>query len=92
MTDPKWKYSFDNLIKIVEQLGFTTEFGVVLAKNLKYPKSMDRMSQYLLNVKPKSEEIIVDEMLAIVDDCNRWIDKKESENANAIYNDYLNRR
>ena len=31
-------------------------------------------------------------MLAIMSDRERWIQKKEAEEANAAYNEYLNRR
>ena len=51
---------------------------------------MDRMLGYLNASHPRSAEEIVDEMLAIMEDRKRWIDKKESEWANARYNEYLN--
>ena len=51
---------------------------------------MDRMLAYLYNVKPKSSELIVDEMLAICSDVDRWKDKKAAEEANARYNEILN--
>ena len=50
---------------------------------------MDRMTSYLNNVKPKKAELVVDEMLAICSDIARWKDKKESERANAKYNEIL---
>ena len=43
----------------------------------------------LNNVKPKKAELVVDEMLAICSDIARWKDKKESERANARYNEVL---
>ena len=51
--------------------------------------AMDRMTSYLKNVKPKKAELVVDEMLAICSDIARWRDKKESERANAAYNEVL---
>ncbi len=51
---------------------------------------MRRMNAYLYNVKPSSVELVVDEMLAIRDDIDRWKDKKAAEEANAAYNDILN--
>ena len=45
---------------------------------------------HLYNVKPSSVELVVDEMLAIRDDIDRWKDKKAAEEANAAYNDILN--
>ena len=41
------------------------------------------------NVQPKKAELVVDEMLAICSDIARWRDKKESERANAAYNEIL---
>ncbi len=48
------------------------------------------MTSYLNNVKPVKAELVVDEMLAICSDIARWRDKKESEQANARYNEVLN--
>ena len=48
------------------------------------------MIGYLLNAHPRSAEEIADEMLAIMSDRERWIQKKESEQANARYNQILN--
>lgn len=50
---------------------------------------MSRMLSYLYNVKPQSAELIVDEMLAICSDIDRWKDKKASEEANIRYNEIL---
>ena len=45
---------------------------------------------YLYNVRPQSAELIVDEMLAICSDIERWREKKASEEANARINDIIN--
>jgi hypothetical protein len=50
---------------------------------------MERMISYLDYVKPKSEELIVDEMLAIRSEIDAWKEKKASEEANARYNEML---
>ena len=52
---------------------------------------MQRMSSYLYHVKPKKEELVVDEMLAIMSDIAAWKEKKASEAANAAYNEMLYR-
>ena len=44
-----------------------------------------------MKVKPKSAELIVDEMLAICSEINAWRETKATEVANASYNDMLNR-
>ena len=51
---------------------------------------MQRMISYLQNVKPKKAELIVDEMLAICSEIDAWKKKKENQEANARYNEYLN--
>ena len=48
------------------------------------------MTAYLGYAKPKSEELIVDEMLAIRSEIDAWKEKKASEKANARYNEMLN--
>ena len=42
-------------------------------------------------MKPKKAELVVDEMLAIKGEIETWREKKESEEANARYNEYLNK-
>ena len=51
---------------------------------------MRRMIAYLHYVKPKTEELVVDEMLAIRSEIDAWKEKKASERANARYNEMLN--
>ena len=65
------------------------EFGKAIAKNLGSKKTMRRMTAYLYTAKPRSAEEIADEMLAIMSDRKRWIQKKEAEEANARYNELL---
>lgn len=52
-------------------------------------KTMGRMINYLNQVKPKSPEEIVDEMLAIMEDRDRWVRKKSAEYYNRKYNELL---
>ena len=47
------------------------------------------MCAYLYYVKPKKPEFAADEMLAIKCEIETWREKKESEEANARYNEYL---
>ena len=49
------------------------------------------MISYLNYEKPRSAEIIVDEMLAICGEIDAWRNKKDSERANAKYNEMLRR-
>ena len=86
----EWAKAKNQLVDAIKELGFPEELGVQIAKQLGSPKAMQRMMAYLYNVKPGSAELIVDEMLAICSDIARWKDKKESEEANARYNEVLN--
>ncbi len=86
-----WKAAYRDLIAAIVRMGYPEEFGKAIAKNLGSEKTMRRMTAYLKNAKPRSAEEIADEMLAIMSDRERWIEKKESERANARYNEMLNR-
>lgn len=87
-----WTHSRDRLVSALESLGFPAEFGDTVARFIGSPKGMERMVSYLNYEKPGRIEDIADEMLAIKSDIDRWREKKESENANAAYNEILNRR
>lgn len=63
--------------------GFPPELSDLLAKELKSPKAIDRMTSWLYHVRPRSVEMIVDEMLAISAMVDTWREKKESEEAQA---------
>jgi hypothetical protein len=77
-------------VRALISLGFPEELGDQIAKQLGSPKAMRRMMGYLFNVKPRSVELVVDEMLAICSEIEEWKKKKESQEANAKYNEYLN--
>ena len=86
----EWSSTRDELVDAVVSLGFPKELGDAMAKNLGSPKAMRRMIAYLYNEKPKTAEIAVDEMIAICSEIAAWKKKKQSEEANARYNDMLN--
>ena len=85
----KWVIAKGRMMDAMKALGFPEALGDELVKNLGSPKAMDRMTSYLKNVKPKKAELVVDEMLSSCSDIARWRDKKESERANAAYNEIL---
>ena len=85
----QWTRSRDNLIPAIVTLGFPEELGQAIVKNLGSPKAMDRMTSYLTYVKPKTAELVVDEMLAIKSEIDAWKAKKEAQEANAAYNEML---
>ena len=89
MADSEWIRTKDRLVQTLVRLGFREELGLAIAKNLGSPKAMERMISYLVNVKPKSEELVVDEMLAICSEIAAWREKKASAEANARYIEML---
>ena len=91
MTDEQktWIIARNRMMDVLTGLGFPEALGDQIVRNLGSPKAMDRMTSYLKNVKPKKAELVVDEMLAICSDIARWRDKKESERANAKYNEVI---
>ena len=64
--------------------------AALLAKQLKSPGAMERMTAYLYRARPASLEMIVDEMLAICADIDAWREKKEGQEAQAGYSAWLN--
>ena len=72
-----------DLISAVEQLGYPSEFGEVIASQLGGERSMRRMTSYLRCAHPRSPEEIADEMIAILDQRSRWVERKISERAGA---------
>ncbi len=82
---------YQDLLDAVVQLGYPEEFGVVLAGELRGPKSMQRMASYLRSARPTSPEQIADELLAICAMRDRWVEQKISEHANASITAFYNR-
>ena len=89
MADTEWTRTRDRLVEAMVRLGFRKDLGEAVAKNLGSPKAMERMISYLVNVKPKTEELLIDEMLAICSEIEAWKEKKASQEANARYNEML---
>ena len=85
-----WSRTRDDLIAELEALGYPSELGNIIAKYIGSPRGMERMISYLGYERPDRVELIVDEMIAIKSDINRWREKKESERANVSYNNILN--
>ena len=81
-----WAQSRSELVQAVASLGYPAELADLMARELKSPKAIDRMASYVRQVRPQSEEMLVDEMLAICADINAWREKKESQEAQAKYN------
>ncbi len=62
----------------------------LLAKQLGSPKAIDRLTSYLYHAKPRSMEMIIDEMLAIRAEIDAWRERKESLEAQEGYSRWLN--
>ncbi len=77
------------LIGIIIRMGYSEEFGAAIADSLGSEKTMERMVRYLHHAHPRSAEEIADEMLAILDDRDRWVRKKTAEYYNRKYNEFL---
>ena len=80
----------DRLVQAVISCGFPAELGELCARQIGSPKGINRLTSYVYNVRPKSEELLVDEMLAIADQIQTWRNKKSSEEAQWRYTMWLN--
>ena len=78
-----------DLVRTLVRMGYPEEFGTAIADNLRTEKTMSRMIGYLNQAHPKSADEIADEMLAIMEDRERWIQKKTAEYYNSKYNELL---
>ena len=81
-----WAQSRDRLVAAVTALGFSAELADLMAKQLGSPRAIDRMTSYVHQARPRSEEMLVDEMLAICAEIEAWRERKESQDAQARYN------
>ncbi len=88
-TQKEWTRAKEQLVSAVTQLGFPQELGEQVAIQLGSPKAMHRMTVYLYNEKPRTAEIVVDEMLAICSEIEAWRSRKEAQEANVKYNELL---
>ena len=81
-----WAQARDRLVAAVAEAGFSAELAELMARQLKSPKAIDRMAAYIRLAHPRTEEMLVDEMLAICAEIETWREKKESQEAQARYN------
>ena len=91
MTDHRkvWALARKDLAAAVASVGFPEELADLLARQLKSPKAMDRMTSYIYQAQPKNMEAIADEMLAICAEIETWRQKKEGNAARESYNAWL---
>jgi len=81
-----WAQAKERLVAAVTGLGYTTELAELMAHELGSLKAIDRMTSYIRQAHPRTEEMLVDEMLAICAEIETWRRKKEAEEAQASYN------
>ena len=84
-----WSAAKRRLAHSVAELGYPEELANLMARQLGSPKAMDRMAAYLDHARPRSMELIIDEMLAICSEIEAWREKKESQAAQAGYSAWL---
>lgn len=87
-----WTRARDRLVAAVTGLGFSEALAELLARELGSPKAIDRMASYVHQARPRSEEMLVDEMLAIKAQIDAWRERKESLDAQASYSMWLYNR
>ena len=88
----QWSRARDRLAAALSKAGYPAELSELMAKQLKSPRAIDRMTEYVRHGYARSMEMLADEMLAISADADAWREKKESEDAQEKYNAYLNSR
>ena len=80
-----WAQARDRLVAAVTGIGFSAELAELMAKQLGSPKAIDRMVSYIRQAHPRTEEMLVDEMLAICAEIEAWRERRESQEAQARY-------
>lgn len=83
---------FHRVVELIENMGYPKRFGILIAESLGTEMTLKRMAAYLSHGNPGRPEDIADEMLAICDDRDRMIRKKQAEYYNARYNEILNKQ
>lgn len=78
------------LFEVLTKMGLPEPFCEEMIKNLRTDYTAGRMLGYLYRYPNPGIEELVDEMLAIISDRDRFVEKKKSEHAQATYNRILN--
>ena len=83
----------DKLYEVLLEKGFPEELCREIAyQYMKTDYTATRMLGYLYRLTCPSEEMVVDEMLAILEDCKMFREKSESEKAQAAITKMYNER
>ena len=78
------------LYNLMVRQGYPEEFADIITKNLNTDFTAERMMGYLYRYDKPSLADVADEMLAILEDRNRIMEKKELERVNIAWNEFLN--
>lgn len=78
-----------HLYKLMLERGYPEEFCDIITKNLNTDFTAQRMIGYLYHYDHPPVEEIADEMISILSDRNQIMEKKELEEVNARWNDFL---
>ena len=85
----QWTSARNDLAAELSSLGYPEELADLLARELGVPKAIDRMASWVRLARPRTMEMIVDEMLAIKADIDTWREKKAGQEAQAGYSAWL---
>ena len=77
------------LYELMLRRGYRKEFCDIITRNLNTDFTAKRMIGYLSHYQQPSLEEIADEMLAILSDRNRIMQKKELERINESWNNHM---
>lgn len=77
------------LYKLMLERGYPEEFCDIITKNLNTDFTAQRMIGYLYHYDHPPVEEIADEMISILSERNQIMEKKELEEVNARWNDFL---
>ncbi len=80
------------LYEMMLRRGYPEPFCDQITRNLNTDWTAGRMIGYLSHYNKLAMEEVADEMLAILSDRDRIMQKKEMESTNARWNEYLNGR
>ncbi len=81
----------EELYEYMLDKGYSEQFSNLITMNLNTDFTAGRMIGYLSHYTSLPEVEVVDEMLAILSDRNRIMQKKELEANNAKWNEFLNK-
>ena len=77
------------LYKLMLERDYPEEFCDIITRNLNTDFTAQRMIGYLYHYDHPPVEEIADEMISILSDRNQIMEKKELEEVNARWNDFL---